>query len=47
METIGTLRRTVEWGVDDIIQNGVKETHEDTYHHKGRIGGVIKNGVKE
>ena len=70
METIGTLRRTVEWGVDDIIQNGVKhtedgdwldgderfiniiqngvkQTHEDTYHHKGRIGGVIKNGVKE
>ena len=70
METIGTLRRTVEWGVDDIIQNGVKhtedgdwldgderfnniiqngvkETHEDVYHHKGRIGGVIKNGVKE
>jgi hypothetical protein len=25
----------------------VKETHEDTYHHKGRIGGVIRNGVKE
>jgi len=70
METIGTLRRTVEWGVDDIIQNGVKhtedgdwldgderfiniiqngvkQTHEDMYHHKGRIGGVIKNGVKE
>ena len=70
METIGTLRRTVEWGVDDIIQNGVKhtedgdwldgderfiniiqngvkQTHEDMYHHKGRIGGVIRNGVKE
>ena len=69
METIGTLRRTVEWGVDDIIQNGVKhtedgdwldgderfiniiqngvkETHEDTYHHKGRIGGMIRNGKK-
>jgi len=25
----------------------VKKTHEDTYHHKGRIGGVIRNGVKE
>ena len=69
METIGTLRRTVEWGVDDIIQNGVKhtedgdwldgderfiniiqngvkQTHEDTYHHKGRIGGMIRNGKK-
>ena len=45
-ETIPTLRRTL-LGVDDIVQNGVKETHEDTYHHKGRIGGVIKNGVKE
>ena len=45
-ETIPTLRRTLI-GVDDIVQNGVKETHEDTYHHKGRIGGVIKNGVKE
>jgi hypothetical protein len=33
--------------IDDIIQEGVKETHEDTYHHKGRIGGVIRNGVKE
>jgi DNA repair exonuclease SbcCD nuclease subunit len=28
METIGTLRRTVEWGVDDIIQNGVKHTED-------------------
>jgi hypothetical protein len=45
-ETIGTLRRTL-LGVDDIVQNGVKETHEDVYHHKGRIGGVIRNGVKE
>jgi hypothetical protein len=45
-ETIPTLRRTL-LGVDDIVQNGVKETHEDTYHHKGRIGGVIRNGVKE
>lgn len=32
---------------DDIIENGVKETHDDAYHHKGRVEGVIKNGVKE
>ena len=33
--------------LDEIIQNGVKETYDDAYHHKGRIDGVIKNGVKE
>jgi hypothetical protein len=33
--------------VEDVIQNGIKETHDDVYHHKGRVGGVIKNGVKE
>jgi hypothetical protein len=33
--------------LDDIIENGVKETHDDVYHHKGRIDGVIKNGIKE
>jgi len=33
--------------VEDVIQNGVKETHDDVYHHKGRVGGVIKNGIKE
>jgi hypothetical protein len=35
------------WCVDNIINNGVKETHDDVYHHKGRIDGVIMNGVKE
>jgi hypothetical protein len=33
--------------VEDVIQNGIKETHDDVYHHKGRVGGVIKNGVKQ
>jgi len=33
--------------VGDVIDKGVKETHDDVYHHKGRIDGVIKNGVKE
>jgi hypothetical protein len=32
--------------VEDVIQNGIKETHDDVYHHKGRVGGVIKNGKK-
>ena len=34
-----------EW-VEDTIQNGIKETHEDVYHNKGRVEGVIKNGIK-
>jgi hypothetical protein len=33
--------------IENTIEYGVKETCEDVYHHKGRIGGVIKNGVKE
>jgi predicted peroxiredoxin len=33
--------------VEDVIQNGIKETHDDVYHHKGRVDGVIKNGVKQ
>jgi hypothetical protein len=33
--------------VEDVIQNGIKETHDDVYHHKGRVDDVIKNGVKE
>jgi hypothetical protein len=33
--------------VEDVIQNGIKETHDDVYHHKGRVDGVIRNGIKE
>ena len=33
--------------IKDVITEGVKETYDDEYHHKGRIDGVIKNGVKE
>jgi predicted peroxiredoxin len=33
--------------VEDVIQNGIKETHDDVYHHKGRVDDVIKNGVKQ
>lgn len=36
-----------EFFLESVIENGVIETHEDVYHHKGRIDGVIKNGVKE
>ena len=32
--------------VDDAIEYGVKETHDDTHNHKDRIEGVIENGVK-
>ena len=33
--------------VEDVIQNGIKETHDDVYHNKGRVDSVIRNGVKE
>jgi hypothetical protein len=29
------------------INKVIKETHEDVYHHNGRVEGVIKNGIKE
>ena len=29
-----------------VISEGIKETHDDAYHHTGRVAGVIKNGVK-
>jgi hypothetical protein len=33
--------------LDDIIENGIKETHDDAYHHTGRVEGVIKKGIKK
>jgi predicted peroxiredoxin len=33
--------------MDTVISNGIKETHDDVYHHTGRVDGVIKNGVKK
>jgi len=35
-----------EFDVEKVIENGVKETHDDVYHNKGRVDGVIRNGVK-
>ena len=32
--------------VEVVIDYGVKQTYEDVYHHKGRIGGMIRNGKK-
>jgi hypothetical protein len=35
---------------ENVIKDGekiIKETYHDEYHHNARIGGVIKNGVKE
>ena len=32
--------------VEVVIDYGVKETYDDVYHHKGRIGGMIRNGKK-
>ena len=46
-ETLGTLRRTAEWGVDDIIQNGIKDTKSMCGKRGGRVGNTIQNGVKE
>jgi len=36
-----------QFDVNDVIKNGIQETHDDVYHHKGRVDGVIRNGVKE
>jgi predicted peroxiredoxin len=36
-----------QFDVNDVIENGIQETHVDYYHHKNRIDGVIKNGVQE
>ena len=33
--------------ISNVIDTGIKETHNDVYHHKGRINGVIKHGIKE
>jgi predicted peroxiredoxin len=41
------LDENQESEVSDVIQNGIKEIHDDVYHNKGRVDGVIKNGVKE
>jgi hypothetical protein len=35
-----------QFDVNDVIENGIQETHDDVYHHKGRVDGVIRNGVK-
>jgi hypothetical protein len=54
----GDLLSTIEWMesnntksvpkmIDNVIENGIKETHEDVYHNKGRVEGVIRNGIKE
>ena len=33
--------------ISDVIEKGIKETHDDVMPHTGRVEGVIKNGVKE
>ena len=33
--------------ISDVIEKGIKETHDDVMPHTGRVKGVIKNGVKE
>jgi hypothetical protein len=46
-ETIGTLRRTAKWGVDDIIKNGVKHIEDgDWLDGDERFNNIIQNGVK-
>ena len=36
-----------DWSVEDTLQNGIKETYGEEYHHRDTIDGVIKNGIKE
>ena len=33
--------------ISDVIEKGIKETHDDVYHHTARVDGVIRNGIKE
>ena len=33
--------------ISDVIEKGIKETHDDVIPHTGRVEGVIKNGVKK
>jgi predicted peroxiredoxin len=33
--------------ISDVIEKGIKETHDDVMPHTGRVKGVIKNGVKK
>jgi predicted peroxiredoxin len=33
--------------ISDVIEKGIKETHDDVMPHTGRVEGVIKNGVKK
>jgi hypothetical protein len=46
-KTQGTPNWTHDQKVSNVIDNGVKETHDDAYHHKSRVDNVVKNGVKE
>ncbi len=36
-----------QFDVEEVINNGIKETIGEDYPHTNRIDGVIKNGVKE
>jgi predicted peroxiredoxin len=33
--------------ISDVIEKGIKETHDDVMPHTGMVEGVIKNGVKK
>jgi hypothetical protein len=33
--------------VNDVIRDGIKETHADAYHYIPTVEGVITNNVKE
>lgn len=44
-KTFGQKMKPILFG--DIIKNGINETHDDSYHHKGRVEGIINNRVKE
>ena len=33
--------------IKDIVENGIKETHEDVYQSNARVWGVVNNGIKQ
>lgn len=46
LDVVENQHYITEW-VENIIQNGVKETHEDLYQSNARVWGVVNNGIKQ
>ena len=43
---VNKVNQTLTYVRHGLRDFGIKETHDDVYHHKGRVDGVIKIGLK-